>query len=190
MIELAHDFAFLGPLIDLRVLVLPSLVSSSSVFVGEGKGDSTGTVKAESDALERVKTEGSLRFVSKRKKLRRLAGTVLALGCDMAVGEMADDGRRKLDASFPNKRWLSKIAPAVLGRDSSSTVLSVGRPFRLEEVPALMTEDKLFVAEWPRTVEVSVSEDIVERGRMYSTLSENPTRAREGGRGVSSESCR
>ena len=78
----------------------------------------------------------------------------------------------------------------MLGRDSSSTVLRVGRPFRLEEVPALKTDDRLLVAEWPRTVEVSVSEEMVDKGRMYSTLSEKPTRAREGGRGVSSRSCK
>jgi len=35
-------------------------------------------------------------------------------------------------------------------------------------------------------MEVSVSEEMVESGRMYSTLSENPTRALEGGRAASS----
>jgi len=45
-------------------------------------------------------------------------------------------------------------------------------------------DERLPVAEWPRTVDidVSVSDDIVERGRMYSTLSANPTRALDGGR--------
>jgi hypothetical protein len=40
-------------------------------------------------------------------------------------------------------------------------------------------------------MEVSVSEEIVESGRMYSTLSANPTRALEGGRAEksSSEPC-
>lgn len=40
-------------------------------------------------------------------------------------------------------------------------------------------------------MEVSVSEEMVESGRIYSTLSANPTRARDGGRAdrSSSESC-
>lgn len=49
----------------------------------------------------------------------------------------------------------------------------------------------LLLTECPRTVDMepSVSEDIVERGRgIYSTLSENSTRGREGGRvGISSK---
>ena len=85
---------------------------------------------------------------------------------------------------------LSKTAPAVLGRESLSiVVLSVRRPVRGFcglEVPALMTDERLLVAECPRIVdmEVSVSDEMVERGRIYSTLSEKPTRARDGGRGV------
>lgn len=86
---------------------------------------------------------------------------------------------------------LSRMAPAVPGRLSSSTVLSVGVPDRvnggLTVVPPTM-EDRLFVVECPRSVDTSVSEEIVDRGRMYSTLSEKPTRAREGGRGVDSSS--
>ena len=38
-------------------------------------------------------------------------------------------------------------------------------------------------------MDVSVSEDMVESGRMYSTLSENPTRALEGGRALDSSSA-
>lgn len=89
---------------------------------------------------------------------------------------------------------LSRIAPAVLGRPSSSTVLSDGRPIRagcgLELLPPTIDE-RLLVAEWPRKVdmEVSVSEEMVESGRMYSTLSENPTRALEGGRAAESSSA-
>lgn len=103
------------------------------------------------------------------------------------------DGRLRLVASSPEFIRPPRIAPAVLGRDSSSTVLSVVRLVLNVcglEVPELMTDDKLFVAEWPRNVDmdVSVSDEMVDRGRMYSTLSENPTRAREGGRGVSSAS--
>jgi hypothetical protein len=51
-------------------------------------------------------------------------------------------------------------------------------------VPALMTDDRLLVAEWQRMVDidVSVSEEIVESGRIYSTLSAKPTRALDGGR--------
>ena len=53
-----------------------------------------------------------------------------------------------------------------------------------------MTDERLFETEWPFTVdmELSVPEDIVDSGRMYSTCSEKPTRAREGGRCKSSES--
>jgi hypothetical protein len=45
-------------------------------------------------------------------------------------------------------------------------------------------DEKLPETEWPRIVdiELSVSEEMMERGRMYSTFSENPTRALEGGR--------
>ena len=82
---------------------------------------------------------------------------------------------------------MSRIAPAVLGRPSSSiVVLSVGRLMRGGvEVPTLTIDDRLPVAECPRIVDidVSVSEEIVESGRMYSTLSEKPTRALDGGRG-------
>lgn len=35
-------------------------------------------------------------------------------------------------------------------------------------------------------MDASVSEEMAERGRMYSTLSEKPTRARDGGRAVKS----
>lgn len=51
-------------------------------------------------------------------------------------------------------------------------------------VTPLTTDDRLFDTEWPRTVDLvlSVSDEIVERGRMYSTVSENPTLAREDGR--------
>lgn len=82
----------------------------------------------------------------------------------------------------------------MLGRASSSrVVLSDGRPDRADcglDVLALMTDDKLFVAECPRTVDndVSVSDEIVESGRMYSTLSEKPTRALDGGLAVLIES--
>ena len=45
----------------------------------------------------------------------------------------------------------------------------------------LITEDKLPDTEWPPRIvdsELSVSEEIVDRGRMYSTRSEKPTRTR------------
>jgi hypothetical protein len=108
---------------------------------------------------------------------------------------MADIGRLRSDGSpeMGLRMKLSKIAPAVLGRPSSSTVLSDGRPILagcgLELLPPTIDE-RLFVAEWPRKVDidVSVSEEMVESGRMYSTLSENPTRALEGGRAAESSS--
>ena len=74
----------------------------------------------------------------------------------------------------------------MLGRPSesvSNVVSSDGRALRAEGglAPPLIMEDKLPDTEWPRIVdkELSVSEEIVDRGRMYSTLSENPTRVRD-----------
>lgn len=49
----------------------------------------------------------------------------------------------------------------------------------------LRTEEMLLLTECPRTVdsELSVPDEMVERGRgINSTLSENPTRSRDGGR--------
>jgi hypothetical protein len=153
--------------------------------------------KAGSDLLVgRVWTELSLRLDSNRKKPRRLAGTRVALAPMVGdVGDTADIGRLRSESS-PLRGLLvnmSKTAPAVLGRPSSSTVLSDGRPTRdgcgLELLPPTM-EERLLVAEWPRNVDrlVSVSEEMVESGRMYSTLSENPTRALDGGRAADSSS--
>ena len=52
----------------------------------------------------------------------------------------------------------------------------------------LTMDERLFAAECPRRVdkEVSVSEEMDESGRMVSILSENVTRARDGGRAGSS----
>lgn len=105
----------------------------------------------------------------------------------------ADMGRLRSGASSISG-WLnilSRTAPAVPGRLSSSTVGSVGVPDRVNGGLAVLPptiDDRLFVVECPRSVEASVSEEIVESGRMYSTLSEKPTRALEGGRGVDSSS--
>lgn len=193
MIECAQDFTFLGARVALRGLVfsIPPLCSSC-VGSGDGSGDCADVDSAGSEtALERVCTEGSLRRDSKRKKLRRLAGNVGEVGLARPAEDVADDGRLRSKAS-PSRRaslCMSKTAPAVLGRESSSTVvLSERRPVRADcglEVP-LMTEERLLVAEWPRNVdmEVSVSDEMVDSGRMYSTLSEKPTRARDGGRGM------
>jgi hypothetical protein len=49
-------------------------------------------------------------------------------------------------------------------------------------------EERLFAAECPLRVDISVSEEMVERGRMVSILSENVTRALEGGRALESSS--
>lgn len=48
----------------------------------------------------------------------------------------------------------------------------------------LIIEEKLPLTECPRIVdmELSVSDDMMESGRIYSTRSENPTRALDGGR--------
>lgn len=52
----------------------------------------------------------------------------------------------------------------------------------------LTMEERLFAAECPLRVDISVSEEMVERGRMVSILSENVTRALEGGRALESSS--
>ena len=185
------SLTFLGTSLRCLVFSIPSW-RSSSTGIGEGSDEATDVDSAGSETeLERVCIEGSLRRDSKRKKLRRLAGTVGEVGLARPAEDVADDGLLRSKSS-PWKRiplCISKTQPAVLGRDSSSTVvLSEWRPVRADcglEVP-LMTEDRLFVAEWPRKVdmEVSVSDEMVDSGRMYSTLSEKPTRARDGGRGV------
>lgn len=134
----------------------------------------------------------SLRRGSKRKKPRRFAGTRGEIGLVMVVGEtgdIADMGRLRLNRSPPNCGFfcgeMSRTAPAVLGRPFSNVMLIAGRVMRGGvDVPMLMIEDRLPVAECPRIVdmEVSVSDEIVESGRMYSTLSEKPTRALDTGR--------
>lgn len=110
------------------------------------------------------------------------------------IGDKADMGRfRPEGPPFMGLLMnLSRTAPAVLGRLSSSTVLNDGRPAR--ETCGLLPptiDERLLVAEWPRNVEsdVSVSDDMVESGRMYSTLSANPTRALDGGRAMASLSA-
>ena len=45
-------------------------------------------------------------------------------------------------------------------------------------------DDRLFAAECPRSVDISVSEEMVESGRIVSILSENVTRALDGGRAL------
>jgi hypothetical protein len=86
----------------------------------------------------------------------------------------------------PLMNW-SNTAPAVLGRSSSSTVFNEGRSARTGcGLLMLMIDDRLFAAECPRSVEISVSEEMVESGRIVSILSENVTRALDGGRALSS----
>ena len=102
-------------------------------------------------------------------------------------------GRLRSDASSISGllRILSRIAPAVPGRLSSSTVGRVGVPERVNGGLTMLLptiDDKLFAVECPRNVDASVSDEMVDRGRIYSTLSEKPTRALEGGRGVDSSS--
>jgi hypothetical protein len=191
---------FRGLRLDLReadLLFSVVLLHSMSSFIGEGSEDRGDTDKDGSDALVgNLGTIGSLRRDSNRgKKLRRFAGSfgdaaglVVALVGD--AGEIADIGRLRVNNSPPKCGLLrgdkSKMAPAVLGRPSFSTVVfSEGRAIRGGvDAPALTMDERLPVAEWPRIVDndVSVSDEMVERGRMYSTLSEKPTRALEGGR--------
>lgn len=140
----------------------------------------------------------SLILDSNRKKPRFLVGMSGEVGLGPADREREDEetadmGRLRSDTSSIKGllRILSSTAPAVPGRLSSSTVLSVGVLDRVNGGLTVMpptTDDRLFVVECPRSVEASVSEEMVERGRMYSTLSEKPTRALEGGRGVDSSS--
>lgn len=196
MIEFAQDLTLRGLRWAFRVdfdLSLSSTDSSSS-GVGDTRGDSSDFERAGSDALVgSVGTELSLRRDSKRKKPRRFAGTREA-GTVGEIGETADMGRFRSEGSPRSELLikLSKTAPAVLGRLSSSTVVREDRPARAVWglLPPTMDE-RLLVAEWPRNVdsEVSVSDEIVERGRIYSILSENPTRALDGGRAAEASSA-
>jgi len=153
MIEFAQDFTFLGVRPDLRVLdLLDSAANSLLSPDGDGRGESIGTVRVGSDALaERVGTELSLRRDSNRKKLRRFAGIEADVGLATGVSEIADDGRLRFAISGSRKALFprSRMAPAVLGRESCSFVgLSNWLPGRPGLVtPALRTEDKLLVAE-------------------------------------------
>lgn len=198
MIELAQDLTFLGFRcafrdVDFDFSDLSTTFSSS--IIGDESGDSKEAERAGSDAL--LGREGmvlSPRRDSNRKNPLRFARSWGDGGMAVVseeVGETADTGRLRLKTSPPKPPDLclamSRMAPAVLGRPSfSMVVLREGRP-RADaglEVPALMIEDRLPVAEWPRMVEsdVSVSDEMVDNGRIYSTLSEKPTRALEGGR--------
>jgi hypothetical protein len=66
---------------------------------------------------------------------------------------------------------------------ASATVSNDWRVILVDGVPET-TDEKLLVTECPRMVdmELSVSDEMMDRGRMYSTRSAKPTRAREGGR--------
>jgi hypothetical protein len=195
MIELAQDLTFRGLWLPLREdFDFPhSFVGSSFSDMGEGRFASKDLESAGSDALvgrvgnESVPCRGSL-----WKRLRRLA---CAFGVDVGAagrgGETADTGRLRSGTSPFNLPLvnLSRIMPAVLGRSSSWTVFNEGRA-ALGGAGALplTIEERLFVAEWPRRVDrdVSVEEEMDESGRMVSILSENVTRARDGGRAGSS----
>jgi hypothetical protein len=160
MIEFAHDLTLRGLRLLLRVEDFDFSVSSAnSTFSteGEGKEASKERERVGSDLqVGRLWPRLSLRFDSRRKKLRRLAlrrGELAAsVGDSGDIGEIADMGLLRLECSpargLPMK--LSNIAPAVLGRPSSSTVLSDGRPIRegcgLELLPPTI-DDKLLVAE-------------------------------------------
>jgi hypothetical protein len=87
----------------------------------------------------------------------------------------------------------SRMFPELCGRGatiSSSNVVLSGVRVNLADgglaAPALMTDDMLLERECPPRIvdmEPSVSEDMVESGLMYSTLSANPTRTRGTTRG-------
>jgi|SRR5690242_465216 len=165
--------------------------------MGDAKDDELKVVvRAGSEMLS-----GSLRWLdlslildSRRKKPRFFVGMSGDVGLGPADRERpADIGRLRADVSSIKGllRTLSRIAPAVPGRLSSSTVGRVGVPERVNGGLIVLPptiDDRLFAFECPRSVDASVSDEIVERGRMYSTLSEKPTRALEGGRCVDSSS--
>jgi hypothetical protein len=121
---------------------------------GEANGDTKLLGRAGSDLLMGSEgTELSLRLDSRRKKLRRFVGTPVELAPAVGeVGDTADIGRFR-SAACPLSALLvsmSRTAPAVLGRASSSTVLRVGRPMRVGcEMGLLLptTEERLFAAE-------------------------------------------
>jgi hypothetical protein len=131
-----------------------SSVDSTLSRASEGEDASRERERAGSDLqVGSVWTVLSLRFDSSRKKLRRLALIRGEPATSMGeTGEIADIGRLRMESSpergLPMK--LSSIAPAVLGRPSSSTVLSDGRPIRegcgLELLPPTI-DDRLLVAE-------------------------------------------
>lgn len=165
---------------------------------GEDIGDSESTETEASEVVipDAAEMEESLFRCSDQKKLRFLlwrAGGLLAEGEGCSSGKIADLGRFDASSS-PNPILLvsleSRMAPAVLGLpvlgSLSNATVRGQRPTRAAEglEAPLMTDDRLFETEWPRIVDMvlSVSEEIVERGRMYSTVSENPTRARDDGR--------
>lgn len=199
MMEVAHDFTFRG-LWDLRGGDCGAFIWMSEGLgsAGEDMGDSesTDTEASEVVAADAAEIEESLLRCSDQKKLRFFAwraGELLAGGGTCTSGKIADLGRLELSNSpkLPLPVSLtSKIAPAVLGRPDllslSKVTARFGRAIRATdglEAP-LTTEDRLFETEWPRIVDMvlSVSEEMVESGRMYSTVSEKPTRARDGGR--------
>jgi hypothetical protein len=155
MIEFAQDLTLRGLRLALRVVDLnfsTSSVDSSPAQGGEGRAASDERDRDGSDRLVgSVGTELSLRF--DWKKPRFLVGRRGELGPVVGdVGDKADMGRLRSDGSPPSGLLmkLSSTAPAVLGRPSSSTVLSEGRPILegcgLELLPPTM-DDKLLVAE-------------------------------------------
>ena len=192
--EFAHDFTLRGLRPIFRETLLGfSLVSADgpSTAIGEASGESKDLERAGSDALVgSVGYElGSWRE-SLWNRLRRFVGS-FGVGVVGDTGERADTGRLRSDVS-PFIRPLtnmSNTAPAVLGRlSSSSTVCNEGRTDRAGCGLLQPTMDeRLLAAECPRNdIVASVSEDMVERGRIVSILSEKVTRALDGGRAPSS----
>jgi hypothetical protein len=135
-----------------------------------------------------------VRFESHHVKLFLFGRAVGEFG-EPRLDSSADLGLAGASTSICNNWWFG--APLLMAASdgmsgwstlmdsSSKVVLRAGRLNLLEGLaaPVLMTDDMLPVTEWPRMVdiELSVSEDMVESGRMYSTRSEKPTRARDGG---------
>jgi len=194
MIEFAQDFTLRG----LRPIFREELFGFSVVST-DGSSTDMGEVSGESNDLERAGSDalvGSVGYelVSWReslwKRLRRLVGS-FGVGVVGETGERADTGRLRSDMSLFIRLLtnMSNTAPAVLGRlSSSSTVCREGRPDRAGCGLLQPTMDeRLFAAECPRNdIVASVSEEMVESGRIVSILSENVTRALDGGRAPSS----
>jgi hypothetical protein len=191
--DLVHDFVFF----DFDCFSVSSSASSSPSAAKVGLSTESGDVGGEgskegSEMLDRRTCVGF--FESHQPKLLLFGDftseVVLDGGCSETGVDTADFG-----LSFSSiGAWSSclslviesRMLPELCGRafelSSSNVVCSGKRAIRVDgglDVLRLITEDKLPDTEWPPRIvdsELSVSDEMVDRGRMYSTRSEKPTR--------------